>query len=255
MLLGLALLVGCHDPDALQITLRASDCDHPGRKVPDGELPTPTDVATDVYCAQVVTRRSAPKGFVTIFGSARARPGMISYELTREFAATWTKKYGQRYPILTGGGPGIMEAGNKGAKEAGGPSLGFSTYFGKGNEPLNAFTTDGYVFASFAQREADMIDGAVALIAAPGGVGTEWEIFESLAKIQTHKKSYAPLILLGPDMMWESLFKRIEALKAMKTISADDDQLLLRARTAAEAVQIIEQRLQLNEKSALEKAS
>lgn len=221
------------------ITLKASQCDAPGRRVPDGEIPTHADVALDVFCAKVIADRSAPNGYVTIFGSARAKEGMRSYDQTREFARLWTKQYGERHPILTGGGPGIMDAGNRGAKEAGGPSLGFSTYFGEGNEPLNPYTTDGYVFASFAQREADMIDRAVALLAAPGGVGTEWEIYESLAKIQTNKKKPAPIILLGAPSDWNSLFARLENMVKRGTVSPEDPTLLRLATTPEDAVRMI----------------
>lgn len=227
------------------IKLSSSQCDKPARRVPDGEAPTVEDVALDRFCALVIIERSAPNGYVTIFGSARAKEGMVSYDQTRSFAAEWTRKYGKKYPILTGGGPGIMEAGNRGAREAGGKSLGFSTYFGKGNEPLNSYTTDGYVFASFAQRESDMVDGAVAILIAPGGVGTEWEIYETVAKIQTGKKSKVPVVLLGPKMMWQPLFQRIEHMKRIKTISPDDGGLLQHAETPEEAIRIIEKEMQL----------
>jgi hypothetical protein len=239
----LAILSGGLTGCGQAIVLGKFQCDSPGRRVPDGEVPQPADVALDAYCAQVVVERSAPEGYVTIFGSARAKEGMLAYDQTREFARVWTEKYGQRHPILTGGGPGIMEAGNRGAHEAGGASLGFSSYFGQGNEPLNPYTTDGYVFASFAQREADMIDRAVALVAASGGVGTEWEIYESLAKIQTGKKKSVPLILLGPPAVWNSLLARLKDMASRGTIAPDDLNLLQVAPTPADAVKLIEQAL------------
>lgn len=234
-LLALLSMVACGEI----ITLNRGDCDQPGRRLADGEIPAPADVALDAFCARVVADRSAPNGYVTIFGSARAKPGMQSYDQTREFARIWTERYGKEHPILTGGGPGIMDAGNRGAKEAGGVSLGFSSYFGKGNEPLNPYTTDGYVFASFAQREADMIDRAVALVAAPGGVGTEWEIYETLAKIQTHKKNPAPMILLGPRSVWQSLLNRLNDMVQRGTVSPEDPELLQIAETPAAAVERI----------------
>lgn len=108
------------------IPLHQSMSQHGGRIVPDGAIPTPQDLATDAFCAERVMRRAAPRGVVTIFGSARAKEDWESYRITREFARLWTKQMGDRYPILTGGGPGIMEAGNRGAQEAGGKSLFFS---------------------------------------------------------------------------------------------------------------------------------
>lgn len=207
--------------------------------LPDGAIPSPQDLATDAYCAEQVMRRSAPRGAVTIFGSARAKEDWDSYRLTREFARLWTKEMGDRYPILTGGGPGIMEAGNRGAKEAGGRSLFFSTYFGSGSEKPNAYTTDGYMFASFSQREADLVDRGAAVVIAQGGVGTEWEIYETLSKIQTRKKPRCPVILLGPRSYWASLFARMQAMVQARTIHAEDLSLLQVAETAPEAMQMI----------------
>lgn len=207
--------------------------------LPDGAIPSPQDLATDAFCAERVIRRSAPRGVVTIFGSARAKEDWESYKLTRDFARLWTQQMGDRYPILTGGGPGIMEAGNRGAKEAGGKSLYFSTYFGSGSEKPNSYTTDGYVFASFSQREADMVDRGAAIVIAQGGVGTEWEIFETLSKIQTRKKARCPVILLGPRASWASLFARMDAMVQARTIGAGDSALLQVAETPAQAVQLI----------------
>ena len=240
-LLFAATLVGLGACADHVIVLSPSRCAEPGRLVPTGEVPTPEDLATDAYCARLVRERSAPNGFVTIFGSARAREGMQSYDQTREFARAWTEEHGDRFPILTGGGPGIMDAGNRGAHEAGGVSLGYSTYFGSGNEPLNEYTTDGYVFASFSQREADMVDGAAAIVIAPGGVGTEWEIYETIAKIQTGKKDRVPVILLGPQTVWASLFTRMNQMVRMGTISPEDPELLQVAPTPAEAIRLIEE--------------
>ncbi len=233
-------LAGCWDSFFF---LSKSDCERPGRQVPNGEYPTPHDLALDAFCAAVVMERSAPNGFITIFGSARAKEEMASYRITRAFAKLWTEKYGSQYPILTGGGPGIMEAGNRGAKEAKGPSLGFSSYFGKEGEspgePLNSYVTDGYVFASFSQREAEMVDRAAAIIIAPGGFGTEWEIFETLAKIQTKKKNRVPVLLLGKRENWATILSRIQHLKKIKTISPDDPDIIQVAPTSQEAVKII----------------
>ncbi len=225
--------------------LSETDCQKPNTQVANGEVASPKELALDAFCAALVSKRSAPHGFVTIFGSARAKEGMSSYDATREFARLWTKSYGAKHPILTGGGPGIMEAGNLGAKEADGVSLGFSTYFGEGNEPLNSYTTDGYVFASFSQREAEMVDRAAAIVVAPGGVGTEWEIYETIAKIQTHKKAKVPVVLLGGKKVWGSLLARLEKMVAMKTVSPKDPKLLQLVDTPQEAVDRIAKQLKL----------
>jgi uncharacterized protein (TIGR00730 family) len=235
----LIFLFGCNPKDAITITLTPDMCKIMGRNLANGEIPTPKDLAKDVYCAEQLIKEEAPNGVITIFGSSRAKEDWQSYKDTRKFAHDWTKAYGDKFPILSGGGPGIMEAGNRGAKEAGGKSLSFATYFGSGAEKENEYVTKGFLFASFSQREADMVDRAAAIIIAPGGVGTEWEIFETLAKIQTKKKHSCPVILLGKKKIWKTLYDRMNWLKKMKTISPKNIDILSIAETPEEAIAII----------------
>ena len=101
------------------------------------------------------------------------------------------------------------------------------------------YTTDGFVFASFSQREAEMVDRAAAIIVAPGGFGTEWEIFETLSKIQTNKKKPVPIILLGRKRYWKSLLARINYLKSLKTISPEDVQLLKQIESPKKAIKFV----------------
>lgn len=223
------------------VTIPVDDaaCSRGGRMLADGEIPTPEDVAKDAFCARRVIARSAPNGVITIFGSSRAKEDWESYKLTRAFAEKWTREMGNKFPILTGGGPGIMEAGNRGAKEAGGKSLFFSTHFGSGAEKPNGQTTDGYLASSFSQREADMVDWAAGVVIASGGVGTEWEIFETISKIQTKKKPACPVVLLGKREIWTTLFARLEAMKAARTISGHELALFQVAETPEQAVAIL----------------
>lgn len=233
-------LVGENSADVLSISLDASTATSKGRLLKNGEIPTPQDVARDAFAARLIIERNAPNGVITIFGSARAKEGMVSYDQTRQFAYEWTKRYGDQFPIMTGGGPGIMEAGNRGAKDSGGKSLYFSTYFrGNPEEKANEFCTDGYLGASFAQRESDLVDYAAGVIIAPGGVGTSWEIFETLSKIQTDKKAPCPVILLGSREIWQPLYDYMEHLKRIKTISPEDAGLLQLAETPEEAIRLL----------------
>lgn len=87
----------------------------PAGIVSDGTIPTSSDVYREAEAARIVVERNAPNGVITIFGSARATEGMVSYEQTREFARKWSIAYGHAFPIMTGGSIGIMEAGNRGA--------------------------------------------------------------------------------------------------------------------------------------------
>ncbi len=246
----ISLTAGCRASDRTTLSLPVDVCSQPGRQVPDGEIPTPRDLYTDALCAKRLIMEQAPRGVVTIFGSARATEDMDSYRYTRRFAYLWTKELGDKYPILTGGGPGIMEAGNRGAMEAGGKSLSFATYFGKGSEKPNRYVTDGYMFASFSQREAEMVDRAAAIVVAPGGVGTEWEIFETLAKIQTGKKNKCPVLLLGRPAVWEPLFARLRYLAGIKTISPQDIGILQVAESPEKAVTLIKKGLDITGKRA-----
>ena len=227
------------------ITLSPSVCKKPNRKLFLGEIPTSKDLAIDAYCASRIMNQYAPQGFITILGSARTKPDDEHYKIIQQFAKIWTERYSKKYPILTGGGPGIMAAGNKGAKEASGPSLYYSTYFGKKEEKPNPYTTDGFVFASFSQREAEMVDRAAAIIVAPGGFGTEWKIFETLSKIQTNKKKRVPVILLGRKFYWNSLLARINYLKFLKMISPEDVQLLKQIESPEEAIKSVANLLNL----------
>ncbi len=246
LLLAALVNPGCA---TLVIRLSPSDCDIPAVAVPDGEIPTPAAVAKDAFCAKQMMDREAPQGAVTIFGSARTPENQAAYQITREFAFKWGQKYGQQFPILTGGGRGIMEAGNRGASEAKAKSLGISTWFTGGLERPNTYTTSGYMAASFSQRETDLVDYAAAVVIAPGGFGTEWEIFESLSKIQTKKKKPAPVVFLGGKKTWSTLLRRVEDMKAIGTISAEDDQLLYVAETTDDAVNFIAKALKAGNRS------
>lgn len=222
----------------------------PGRIVPNGEVPMPEDVKRDAAAALQIVLDHAPNGVITIFGSARAKEGMASYDQTRAFAKEWSLAHGDDFPIMTGGSGGIMEAGNRGAMEAGKKSLYIASYFKGGvEESVNEYVTDGYLASSFAQRESDLVDYAAGIVCAPGGVGTSWEIFESLSKIQTRKKNPCPVILLGSKEVWAPLTNYMEHLAKLGTISPEDVDLIQLAETPAAAIAILEKHLKLNEQS------
>ena len=248
-LVSLILLQSCAvhrppQPDELVIRVNAESCIHHGERLENGAIPSPAQIAKDAYCARLLMDREAPNGIITIFGSSRTQEDQTAYINTRTFAREWTTLYGSKYPILTGGGGGIMEAGNRGAFEANGPSLAFSSYFRSvDSENLNQYITAGYIASSFAQREADMVDYAVAVVVAPGGVGTEWEIFETLAKIQTRKKDPVPVLLLGKRAVWQTLLDRLNYLNEIKTISPEDLELFHVVETPEAAIAVLKEAL------------
>ncbi|MCE5243765.1 MAG: TIGR00730 family Rossman fold protein [Syntrophobacteraceae bacterium] len=143
---------------------------------------------------------------VSIFGSARTKPGDANYEKTVEIA----KKLAQQgFHIITGGGPGIMEAGNKGARDGGGRSVGLNIHLPLEQEP-NSFANVKLSFQYFFVRKVMFVKYAQAYIAMPGGFGTMDEIFEALTLIQTKRIKPFPVILVGSDY-WSGLLEWIKA--------------------------------------------
>lgn len=219
----------------------------------DNNLDT-EDMYRDIYCANKFKAEKYPNGFVTIYGSSRIYEentqsnGAIKeendklYKDVKELAYKWTKAHGTVYPIMTGAGSGVMEAGSHGAQEAGGPSIGYTTYYGGarlgkglGGDPSKAFqryddprtpanenqkiTSDGLIFSSVATREYSMILHSAAIIIAPGGSGTEWEIFQILEMVKSDQLTPIPIYLIGEKKAhWKTLYERLEDMISRGTI-------------------------------------
>jgi len=132
---------------------------------------------------------------VTIFGSARIKEGNKYYETARELAFKLSKK---GFSIVTGGGPGIMEAANRGAFEAGGNSIGLNIKLPKEQKP-NKFLTEILNFNYFFARKVMLVKYATAFVLFPGGFGTLDEITETLTLMQTKKLKPFPVILYGNE--------------------------------------------------------
>ena len=158
---------------------------------------------------------------VTIFGSARVKPGDEIYERT----VTIARKLAENgFNVLTGGGPGIMEAGNKGAKEGGAKSVGLNIMLPLEQEP-NPYSNVKLDFQYFFVRKVMFLKYAQAYIGMPGGLGTLDEIFEALTLIQTKRIKPFPVILVGKDY-WEGLFHWVQnVLLERSYISKDDTDL------------------------------
>jgi uncharacterized protein (TIGR00730 family) len=137
---------------------------------------------------------------VTIFGSARTQPGDLHYEKAVETARLLAQA---GIPVITGGGPGIMEAANRGATEAGGLSIGCNIElpFEQGSNP---YLTRSLNFKFFFVRKTMFVKYAVGFIVFPGGYGTLDELFEALTLIQTGKVKHFPVILFG-KAYWSGL--------------------------------------------------
>ncbi len=179
-------------------------------------------------------------------GSARTETlGELSrfYEVARSFAKEMTlrsvQSYGRADVIVTGGGPGVMEAGNLGAQEAGGVSIGLNIVLPHEQAP-NVYVTPDlcFNFHYFAIRKMHFLMRARAIAVFPGGFGTLDELFETLTLIQTERMHRMPFILFG-RAFWTRIINW-EALAEAGTISREDLDLFHFAETAEEAIAIID---------------
>jgi uncharacterized protein (TIGR00730 family) len=132
---------------------------------------------------------------VTVFGSARVTPDSPDYELARRIARRLAE---QGFAIITGGGPGIMEAANRGAREGGGLSIGCNIELPH-EQGLNAYVDLGVEFRYFFARKTMFVKYADGFVIMPGGYGTMDELFEALTLIQTGKIEHFPVVLVGTE--------------------------------------------------------
>jgi len=175
---------------------------------------------------------------VSIFGSARTKPENKYYQLAEEVAYLLTK---QKFGVITGGGPGIMEAGNKGAKRGGGKSVGLNIVLPFEQEANPYIDSDKIInFDYFFIRKVMFIKYAQGFIVLPGGFGTLDEMFEALTLIQTEKSGKFPVILIGKSF-WSGLVDWIKEvlLAEENNISPEDLDLIQIVDTAEEAVKMI----------------
>jgi uncharacterized protein (TIGR00730 family) len=171
---------------------------------------------------------------VTIFGSARFKDGHPFYEKTEELAG----KIAQLgFTIMTGGGPGIMEAANKGAKDVGGRSVGCNIVLPHEQHP-NAYLDKWVNIKYFFVRKNLLIKYSYAFVVMPGGFGTLDEYFEALTLIQTRMISEFPIVIFDTDFHKE-LVKHIDLMKAAGTISPEDPNLFLFTDSVDDAVEYI----------------
>jgi uncharacterized protein (TIGR00730 family) len=157
---------------------------------------------------------------VTIFGSARIKPDNIYYQKTENLAGLLVKN---GFNVITGGGPGVMEAANKGASEAGGKSVGLNIRLPFEQKP-NPYANIHIDYKYFFVRKVMFVKYAVAYVIMPGGFGTMDEFFEALTLIQTRKIKSFPLILMGSEY-WHGLIEWLKntMLKEDKISPADMD--------------------------------
>ncbi|PRY60255.1 hypothetical protein BCF74_10741 [Knoellia remsis] len=172
---------------------------------------------------------------VSVFGSARTKPDDPTYALGQHVGAALVEA---GYAVITGGGPGAMEAANKGALEAGGTSvgLGIELPFETG---LNEYVDLGVNFRYFFARKTMFVKYAQGFVVLPGGFGTLDELFEAITLVQTQKVTSFPIILMG-TAYWQGLLDWLRgSLLAAGTISAKDLDLVTVTDDVDEAVATI----------------
>jgi len=175
---------------------------------------------------------------VTLFGSARTEPGHKYYELAEEIAFKLTQN---GYGVITGGGPGIMEAANKGARRGGGISVGLNIQLPFEQGANSYIDSDKLItFKHFFVRKVMFQKYAQGFIVLPGGFGTFDEFFESVTLIQTGKIGRFPIVLVGSSF-WDGLVTWIEKVvqEEQRNISPEDTDLFKVVDTSQEAVDVI----------------
>ncbi len=176
---------------------------------------------------------------VSIFGSARTKPEHPKYKLAQEIAFELTQK---GYGVITGGGPGMMEAGNKGAQRGGGTSVGLNIELPFEQEPNPYIDQDKNLnFDYFFVRKVMFVKYSQGFVVMPGGFGTLDELFEALTLIQTFKISRFPIVLVDSSF-WKGLLDWIKStmLERENNVSKEDLDLFQIVDTAEEAVKVID---------------
>ena len=175
---------------------------------------------------------------VSVFGSARTKPENVYYKLAEEIAFKLTR---EGYGVITGGGPGIMEAANRGAKAGGGKSVGLNIVL-PFEQSSNTFIDKDKIidFDYFFVRKTIFLRYSQGFIALPGGFGTLDELFEALTLVQTTKIAHFPIVLAGKKY-WDGLLDWIKSTMLLEehNISAEDLDLFKVVDTADEAVKVI----------------
>lgn len=172
---------------------------------------------------------------VSIFGSARVHEGSPEYDLARTTGRLFAEA---GWAVVTGGGPGAMEAANRGCRDGGGLSIGFNIELPH-EQGSNPYVDVGLTFHHFYARKTMFVKAAEGFVVLPGGFGTADELFESLTLIQTGKVFEFPVVLLGSDF-WSPLLAWIrDRLLPQGMIAAEDLELMTVTDDPAEAVKCV----------------
>lgn len=179
------------------------------------------------------------KPCITIFGSARFKEDNVYYQHARVFAQHIAK---EGFTVITGGGPGIMEAANRGAKDVSGKSIGCNIELPIEQKP-NPYLDVNITLNHFYVRKVLLLKYSYAFAVFPGGFGTMDELFETLTLLQNKKISNFPVVLFGKDY-WSNLLQQTKVMIAMGTIYKNDLDLFLVTDSVTEAMRYINTKLE-----------
>jgi uncharacterized protein (TIGR00730 family) len=201
----------------------------------DGNLPRNVFQIAEEFRTGFAAVDKIDRPGVTIFGSARIREDDNVYEAAEDMGRRFAEA---GFAVVTGGGPGVMEAANRGAQEAGGLSVGFNIDLPH-EQHHNPYLDIAVTFKHFYARKTMLVKAAEGFVLFPGGFGTLDELFESLTLIQTGKVLDFPVVLYGPDH-WEGLLAWIRERPLTRgMIDADDIELLYVTDDPEEAVAVV----------------
>ena len=172
---------------------------------------------------------------VTVFGSARIPESDPYYQMARQMGGAIARL---GFTVMTGGGPGIMEAANRGAREVGGRSVGCNIQLPTEQSP-NPYLDRSVTLRYFSVRKTLLMKYSYAFVVCPGGAGTLDEFFEALTLIQTGKVKNFPIVLMGREY-WQELNGLLEKMARLGTISSKDLRLVHTTDSVEEAIQHIE---------------
>jgi uncharacterized protein (TIGR00730 family) len=171
---------------------------------------------------------------VSIFGSARVRQDDPIYA---EVLTTAREAARTGFNVITGGGPGVMEAANRGCREGGGVSVGLTIEL-PSEQATNQFVEREVPFRYFFARKLMFVRYSCAFLIFPGGFGTLDEAFEALTLVQTHKIPHFPVLLFG-GAFWSGLMQQLAEMRETGTISPEDHARILAVSNASEAVAVL----------------
>ncbi|WP_433466343.1 TIGR00730 family Rossman fold protein [Spirillospora sp. CA-128828] len=174
---------------------------------------------------------------VTVFGSAQTVPGSDEYQLGVDIGAQLVTA---GFAVMTGGGPGAMEAANRGARSQGGLSVGLGVVL-PNEQQMNRYLDIEVVFKELFTRKFFLVRCAQAIVVTPGGFGTLDELFEALTQVKTKTIGRRPIVLVG-DYFWDSWMSDIHGLVRAGKISENDLKLLSVVNTAEQVVEAVSMR-------------